>query len=260
MVRHRIQSEREKVTRALSRVDLQTAVVLCAAALLVLIHARYGSRRLFLDVFGPNVAADLRGLYAWGWWFVSQGILGFVIPVGILILAFKCSPREIGLGLGDWRLALIIAAIYVPIVIAGTWVLSDQVSFQQQYPHLQSAARSWRIFVAYELLFLFYWIGWEYLWRGFVLFGTARSFGVNAVFVQAMPFAILHMDKPMPEPLLALVGGVVLGAIVWRCRSFWIAVPIHAFQMLALDLWCSLRIRTGAKGVSATALLEALGG
>jgi hypothetical protein len=108
----------------------------------------------------------------------------------------------------------------------------------------------------YEGLFLFYWIGWEYLWRGFVLFGTARTFGVYAIVVQMVPFAILHYEKPLPEALLSILGGLALGALVWRCRSFWIAVPIHFFQMLMLDFWCTLRLRTEIHGISPGALVD----
>ena len=95
---------------------------------------------------------------------------------------------------------------------------------------------------------------------GFVLFGTARVFGPHAIFIQAVPFALLHVGKPPIELLLSLIGGVVLGLLVWCCRSFWIAVPIHAVQMLALDFWCSLRIRTGANGLGLEALRTALTG
>src|SRR5690606_7144010 len=149
---------------------------------------------------------------------------------------------------------------YLPLVLVGTWILSDMPSFQRMYPHLSTAASSWKVFVAWEFLFLFYWIGWEYLWRGFVLFGTAPAFGVNAIFVQAMPFAILHMDKPLAEALLSSVGGVALGALVRRCRSVWIAVPIHALQMFALDFFCTMRVRTGASGIGFDAFLRLFGG
>ena len=70
----------------------------------------------------------------------------------------------------------------------------------------------------------------------------------------------MHMQKPTSELVLSLVGGVVLGALVWRCRAFWIAVPIHSVQMLALDFWCSLRIRTGASGFGIEALRTAFTG
>ncbi len=255
-----LRNEYERARRAAARADVQAAVVLCVAALSVIVHIKFGGRRFFVDLFGEQFASrDARNLWSWGWWFAFQGVTGFVIPALLLLVVFRRKIAEIGLGLGDWKFALTIAAAYVPLVLIGTWVLSDQTAFQQQYPHLDAAARSWRIFIAYELLFVFYWIGWEYLWRGFVLFGTAPAFGINAIFVQTMPFAILHMNKPMPEALLSIVGGVALGALIWRCRSFWIAVPIHAVQMLSLDLFCTLRARSGADGIGLAALGEAFG-
>ena len=256
-----IGKELARLAKARRHVNVQAAVVLCVAALAVIVHTKFGSRRFFRDVVDIQFSSlDVRDLWSWGWWFGFQGITGFVLPALLLIVVFRRKIAEIGLGLGDWKLALTLGGTYIPLVIIGTWVLSDQASFQASYPHLDIAATSWRFFVIYELLFIFYWIGWEYLWRGFVLFGTAPAFGLNAIFVQAMPFAILHMNKPLPEALLSVVGGVALGALVWRCRSFWIAVPIHAVQMLCLDLFCSLRTRTGASGIGLEALAEALGG
>ncbi|MEX1054763.1 MAG: CPBP family intramembrane glutamic endopeptidase, partial [Rhodothermales bacterium] len=187
-------------------------------------------------------------------------VTGFVLPVLGLKYFFRRRAPEMGLGAGDWRFAAAVAAVYLPIVGVGTWFLSDSASFQAQYPHLQPAALSWRLFAVYELLFLLYWIGWEYLWRGFVLFGTAHTFGLYAILIQAVPFSILHLSKPFPEPILSLVGGIALGMLVWRCRSFWIAVPIHAAQMMILDLWCTLRIRTGVRGVGLDALIRLLAG
>lgn len=235
--------------------DRQTVFVLLVAVVLVIVQMTLGSRRLFREVFGPYTPEAWRGVLAWGWWFGFQGLTGFVVPVLALVGIFKRRPSEIGLGVGDWRLALLLAGVYLPLVVVGTWVLSDGTAFQAEYPHYRPAAHDWRFFVVYELLFLFYWVGWEYLWRGFVLFGTAHTFGVHAVFVQAVPFALLHLNKPLAEALLSIVGGVALGALVWRCRSFWIAVPIHAAQMIILDFWCTLRIRTGVSGIDPAALV-----
>ncbi len=239
---------------ALQTLHPQTVFVLVAAVLLIVVQFTVGNRNVFYEHVAPHLPAANRGLYAWAWWFGFQGLTGFVLPVLALLLLFRRRPSEIGLGLGDWRLAGTLAGIYLPLVIVGTWVLSNDPAFRSVYPHLQEAAFSWRTFVLYESLFLFYWMGWEYLWRGFVLFGTAPTFGVYSIFVQMMPFAILHVQKPPAEAVLSIVGGVALGALVWRCRSFWIAVPIHAAQMVALDFWCTLRIRTGIEGVGLEAL------
>lgn len=259
-MRTSIQSELARLSSAWRRLDRQTVAVLVVAAGVVILQDAVGSRRLFRAVFGSAFEPQHVGLLSWGWWFVIQGITGFVVPAAILLFAFHCSPREAGLGRGDVRFALIVAAAYLPIVVVGTWFLSASPVFQAQYPHYQPAALDWTVFAAYEALFLFYWIGWEYLWRGFVLFGTRHTFGVYAVFIQALPFALLHLEKPLPETVLSLIGGIALGALVWRCRSFWIAIPIHAAQMMVLDFWCALRIRSGVDGLGVGALIELFGG
>lgn len=239
---------------AVRSLDVQTACVLILCALFVIGQFKLGSRGFFRSHVAPN--AD--ELLSWGWWFGMQGMTGFLLPAATLLLFFRRRPSEIGLGTGDWKLACSVGVLFAPIVAAGAWVLSDGAAFQAEYPHYRPAVQDWELFFLYHLLFLFYWIGWEYLWRGFLLFGTAHTLGVYAIFVQAMPFALLHLRKPAPELMLSIVGGLALGALVWRCRSFWIAVPIHAMQMFAIDFWCSLRLRTGVSGIGPDALLSLL--
>lgn len=255
-----LRQEGRRALAAFRRLDRQMLVVLTAAVVLVFIQLQIGSRRFFWAHLSEIVPFEDKALAAWGWWFGVQGIVGFVIPVAILMLGFKRRPSEIGLGLGDWKLATVLALLYTIPVTIGTWVLSNGADFQASYPHFEGAESSWGVFLIYEALFLFYWIGWEYLWRGFVLFGTKPAFGLGAIVVQMVPFAVLHADKPVAEAYLSILGGLALGALVWRCRSFWIAVPIHAFQMMALDFWCTLRARTGVDGIGLEAFLEVLSG
>lgn len=259
-MRTSIERELARLRSALRRLDRQTVTVLVVTASLVILQDAVGSRRLFRTVLGSAFEPQLAGLLSWGWWFALQGLTGFAIPAAVLLFAFRRSPRAAGLGRGDVRFAVAVAVAYLPLVVVGTWLLSASPAFQGQYPHYQPAALDWSVFALYEALFLFYWIGWEYLWRGFMLFGTRHTFGVYAIFIQAVPFALLHLDKPLAETVLSLLGGIALGALVWRCRSFWIAIPIHAAQMMILDLWCTLRIRSGVDGVGVGALLELLFG
>lgn len=251
-----LKNEWARLRSAIRSLDVQTTFVLTFASFAVVLQFILGDRGLFRSEFASAFPDYWRGLAAWGWWFGMQGLLGFVLPVLGLWLFFPGTAQDYGLGLGNWRLASLIAGIYLPLVALGTWVLSDGAAFQNQYPHYSSATQNWTFFLIYEGLFLFYWVGWEYLWRGFIIFGTQHTLGLSAIFVQALPFAALHVSKPWPEALLSVVGGIALGALVWRCRSFWIAVPIHAAQMMFLDLWCTLRVQTGVSGIGVGAVLE----
>lgn len=247
--------------RKLTPAQKQAAIVLIAATVLILLQLTFGTRSFFRTHFAESFAPENRALASWAWWFGWQGITGFLIPLIILLVWFKWKPSKAGIGLGDWKLALTLAAIYIPLVAIGTWFLSADPAFMGQYPHLRAAAFDWQMFAIYHCFFLIYWIGWEYIWRGFVLFGTAPAFGpVAAIVIQMVPFAVLHASKPAAEVFLSIIGGLALGALVWRCRSFWIAVPIHAAQMLILDLWCSLRWRTNDSGLGLESLWNVLNG
>ncbi len=251
-----IRQELRSLRSAARSLDKQTVVVLLFSALAVIVQMNFGDRALFRTEIAPGLGIESVGLGSWTWWFGMQGLLGFVLPVLILRYGFKQTAREMGLGVGDWRFASTVALVYLPVVLVGTWILSDSPEFQSNYPHYGPAAVDWSVFLIYEAVFVFYWMGWEYLWRGFVLFGTARIFGVYAIFIQTLPFAILHYEKPFPEALLSILGGVALGVLVWRSRSFWIAVPIHAVQMFLIDLFSALRIRTGVSGLGLSSLTD----
>ena len=240
-----VRGELRAFVAAARAMDRQAVVVLVLAAALAVLQFAIGDRDVYHDLFGGRLSPEWDGLWGWGWWFATQGVLGFVIPVLVLVVGFRQRPSEAGLGLGDVRFAGTLALFYLPLVIVGTWVLSARSDFQGSYPHYGLAAGDWSLFWTFEALFLFYWMGWEYLWRGFVLFGTHRALGTWAVLVQMVPFAAMHAHKPWPEALLSVVGGVALGALCLRARSFWIAVPIHWAQMFFLDLFCTLRVRSG---------------
>jgi hypothetical protein len=254
----RFTRESKQLWSALVALDRQTVVVLTMASVLGMWKYTFGSRAFFNRELGSSFGVADDGLWGWFYLFGTQGLIGFMLPAAVLLLAFQRKPSEIGLGLGDWKLGLALLGLYVPLVAAGCWVLSAQESFQQKYPLNRDVSSDWGLFLAYELLFVFYWFGWEYLWRGFTLFGTAHTFGHWAIFIQMLPFAALHAQKPTAEAYLSILGGLVLGTVVWRCRSFWIAVPFHALQMLAIDLCCTLRLRSEVEGIGPGALIEAI--
>ena len=71
---------------------------------------------------------------------------------------------------------------------------------------------------------------WEFIWRGLALFAFARAFGPGAaIFLQAVPFAFMHLGKPELETLSTIFGGAAFGYIAWQTRSFVYPWLIHWF-------------------------------
>lgn len=218
----------------------QTIAVIILAAIFGMWRSTFGAPSFFDQYLSDLIGVAKGGIESYVYLCVTQCVVGFGLPVFVLTVIFKRRPVEIGLGPGNIKFALMVFALYVPIVTIGGWFLSKQGSFQGMYPMFGAARESRELFLAYEFLLFFYLIGWEYLWRGFLLFGTAPTFGFYSIFIQMLPFAALHSVKPLPEAYLSIIGALLVGLLVWFCRSFWIAVLIHAYQMFIMDFFCSM--------------------
>jgi DNA-binding protein Fis len=54
-------------------------------------------------------------------------------------------------------------------------------------------------------------IGWEFFFRGWILFTYVRKFGHDGLWLQAVPFALAHIGKPDIETLSTIFGGFAFG-------------------------------------------------
>jgi membrane protease YdiL (CAAX protease family) len=72
-----------------------------------------------------------------------------------------------------------------------------------------------------------YLLAWEFLFRGFLLFGLKEKLKELSILVQMIPFALLHFGKPEIETISSILGGIYLGYVVYRGNSYWPAFIIH---------------------------------
>lgn len=148
-------------------------------------------------------------------------ILYLVIPVIIIILLFRENPKEFGFALGDWKAGLLIAALGILIMAPVIYYLGRGDESMKAYYEPYVNGLPWTTFL--DL------IGWEFLFRGWILFGYARAFGHNALWLQAVPFALMHNGKPEVETLSTIFGGFAFGWVAYRTRSFIWPFLIHWF-------------------------------
>jgi membrane protease YdiL (CAAX protease family) len=151
---------------------------------------------------------------------IDQTILFLVIPLLLILLVFRENPREFGFALGDWKAGVLITLIAIALIAPVLWLVSRSGAMQSYYQK-QVSGLPWNTFID-----LF---GWEFLFRGFILFGYARKFGAEALWLQAVPFAIMHLSKPELETLSTIFGGFAFGWVAYRTRSFLYPFLIHWF-------------------------------
>ena len=88
------------------------------------------------------------------------------------------------------------------------------------------------IYVCFIQLF-----GWEYILRGFILFGAARVIGPGpAILMQALPFTTLHIGKPELEVFSTLLTGPLFGIIAYRTNTFLYIFFIHMIILAGANL------------------------
>jgi len=123
------------------------------------------------------------------------------------------------------------------------WLLSASPEFSVNYPQLQSAKENRFIFIIYETALFIYLFAWEFIWRGYMLFGLEKKFGYYSVFIQMIPFVILHNGKPVLETFGAIIGALVLGVLALRTRSYLYGVFVHFAVLFGIDLFSLIRYK-----------------
>ncbi len=150
---------------------------------------------------------------------IDRTILYFVIPMFFIIVVFRESPRDYGFALGDWRAGLVLTLGGIALMTPIIWYLGSSDPTMQPYYEKQIAGLPWSTY-----LDLF---GWEFIFRGWILFGYARKFGPEALWLQAVPFALAHIGKPEIETFSTIFGGFAFGWVAYRTRSFVYPFLIH---------------------------------
>jgi len=151
----------------------------------------------------------------------SELIYWLLVPLAAGWLLFRDKPPDYGIRIGRWKLAVILVPISLAamaLILYGASKIPEFRSYYHRY------AIDWPEFLLDTALYMF---AWEFVFRGYMLFGLERSIGRSAIFVQAIPFVLLHFQKLFLETLACIPGGFAFGYIAYRTRSFLPCFIIH---------------------------------
>jgi len=236
--------------------DSKTVVLLVSVVLIQILSYYVTSRRFFRSSLAPLFPTQLTGLDEHVYWLVTDFMSQFLLPLLLIIFYFKEPVGNYGIAFGNRKLGLRIWLTFWAVMLPILWIVSSSDSFRQIYPHAQIVRTDWILFVLYEICVLLYMTGWEFIWRGYLLFGLKDRFGDTAVFIQMIPFVLLHFGKPVIETFGAVIGGLLLGYLALRTGSFWYGVMIHTSVMFSIDLLSTLRFRSGVFGINPGNVVE----
>lgn len=151
----------------------------------------------------------------------TQLIYCLLIPLAAGGLLFRDKPSDYGIRIGRWKLGIIAVAIGLAIMALILYGASKLPEFRSYY-HRYSI--DWPDLLLHNAPYMF---AWEFIFRGYMLFGLEKSIGRSAIFVQAIPFVLLHFGRPFLETLCCIPGGFAFGYVAYRTRSFLPCFIIH---------------------------------
>ena len=158
-------------------------------------------------------------LFAYKYW--DRILLYLMIPLLITIFLFRENPKEYGFSFGNWKLGLLFTLIGMLLMAPVIYYLGHGDVAMRIYYERFLTGLPWTTF--FDLF------GWEFFFRGWILFAYTRKFGPDALWLHAVPFALAHLGKPEVETLSTIFGGFVFGWVALRTNSFLYAFLIHWF-------------------------------
>ena len=151
----------------------------------------------------------------------TELIYYLLVPLAAGWLLFRDKPWDYGIRIGRWKSSIILTAVCLAAMALILYEVGKMPEFRSYY-HMY--AIDWSELLLKVAPYMF---AWEFLFRGYMLFGLEKSIGKSAIFVQAIPFVLLHLGKPFLETLFCIPGGFILGYVAYRTRSFLPCFIIH---------------------------------
>ncbi|MBI5324689.1 MAG: CPBP family intramembrane metalloprotease [Ignavibacteriae bacterium] len=220
--------------------DIDTYVILISAPLLLTLYICFGQAEDFSSIFSSYKGHQLEGYYGHIYQFIFFFIFIFVIPFLYLKIKMKKPLKEFGFGLGNMKFGLIFCLIAIPLLIVPfTYSGSRMPDIQNEYPMARILLERHDLILSYELAYIiFYYIAWEFFFRGFLLFGLNDRFGaMNAILIQTISSCLVHIGKPDGEIIGSIIFGIIMGVLALRTRSFWYPFLIHISMGVMSDLF-----------------------
>jgi len=166
----------------------------------------------------------------------------FMVVTAVIVFSEKIKLREYGIAMGKLKFWVPLTVIFFVFMIPIIYWASTMPSFQRTYPMLAVAKQGIGGFIISTLSFGLFFIFWEYFFRGYMLFSLEKRVGfLLANTIQAMAFAFMHLGKPELEVYSSLAGGLIIGWLCWRSKSFLPAFFIHWGIQTTMDMFAVLR-------------------
>jgi len=223
--------------------ELEAHVILLITPILLTVWVYQGKGNSFARLFAAFRGPWSPDVYATLYEFLAAFLLMFGVPALVSRFGLGRPLRDSGLELGDIHRGLRMVAVLLPFALLTAYLAAKDPSIRAAYPLAKGAVSRLGLFILVEACYLIFYLGWEFFFRGFMLFGLQRHYGsLVAILIQVIPSTLVHIGKPYSENLAAIAAGFILGYVAIRTRSIFYPMLLHAVVGIGTDLFIALHM------------------
>jgi len=174
-------------------------------------------------------------------------ILFFIFPWLVIRFLLKEKLGDFGISWGDPKKGIIFSVFTLAIFLAANYYIVSNPAFRSQLPISPDMARSFWIFLWFEILiFLPLHFFWEFFFRGFLQFGFEKKIGYFAILVQALVQTMVYWGSSWLVILLILSSALFAGLIARASRSIVYSFATMWLISISFDIMIIRLIHHGA--------------
>ncbi len=171
-------------------------------------------------------------------WASKCFVFYFVVPSLVMKWILGDHWQDYGFklkgSLKSWQLYLAMFLFMLPVI----YICSQTPNFREHYPfyRIQPWESLYPNLFIWEFFYFLQFLGLEFFFRGFMVHGLKKRFGIHSILFMLIPYCMIHFGKPFPECIGSIFAGLILGYLSFRNNSVMLGVAIHYAVALSMDL------------------------
>lgn len=214
-------------------------VVIHATVILSLVGYWFTIHSSVLHEIFKRKYGDERAKIKWIFFWRYAGVFYFLlIPVIVIFTLLSNGIAEYGVGAANLSGSLIWILGLGSLIVLFQSIFARKQTNLTQYPQIRVQVWDISLVIKNSLGWLIYLISYEFMFRGFLLFGSVYAFGVwPAILVNTALYSLAHVPKGAREAIMAVPFGIIICCLTLRTGTIWVAVFAHFILAVSNDIF-----------------------
>ena len=184
-------------------------------------------------------------------------ILFGIFPASLVILILPMNFRELGIGTQNMTKSFLYSLPLGFFAIIINRFAASKPKNLAVYPQMRIPVWTPVLFIFNAICWSVYLLGYEFLFRGVLLFLCLPQMGViNSVTINTAFYSLAHVHKGFRETIGAIPLGIILCILTLQTGTIWCAFLIHVTLALSNDFWSVYHNKEMAIALNKSAVCE----